>query len=179
MVWLAVAVGGALGSMARHGVNHVTHTNPLAARLPFGTLIVNLIGCLVDMCGARTDGRRVRLGVRETAVQSFPIGIDVEAFRRLAAASVRQAATPLRATRESLGERKAREFDPTVGMLKDLVADSAFAAEPADARARVKETLALMSALSAWGEEMLRLEPATLMKVMKLGGKIQKLLRDG
>ena len=53
------------------------------------------------------------------------------------------------------------------------------AAEPADARARVKETLALMSALSAWGEEMLRLEPATLMKVMKLGGKIQKLLRDG
>jgi CrcB protein len=47
MVWLAVAVGGALGSMARHGVNHVTHTNALAARLPFGTLIVNLIGCLV------------------------------------------------------------------------------------------------------------------------------------
>jgi len=75
-------------------------------------------------------------------------------------------------------ERKAREFDPTVDMLKELVADPAFAAESADARARVKETLALMSALSAWGEEMLRLEPATLMKVMKLGGKIQKLLRD-
>ena len=48
----------------------------------------------------------------------------------------------------------------------------------ADVRARVKETLSLMSALSAWGDEMLRLEPATLMKVMKLGGKIQKLLRD-
>ena len=43
---------------------------------------------------------------------------------------------------------------------------------------RVKETLALMNALSGWGDEMLRLEPATLMKVMKLGGKIQKLLRD-
>ena len=51
-------------------------------------------------------------------------------------------------------------------------------AEPADARARVRETLALMGALSAWGDEMLRLEPATLMKVMKLGGRIQKLLRD-
>ena len=76
-------------------------------------------------------------------------------------------------------ERKAREFDPTVGMLKELVADPAFASEPADARTRVKETLALMGALSAWGDEMLRLEPATLMKVMKLGGRIQKLLRDG
>jgi DNA-binding transcriptional regulator GbsR (MarR family) len=75
-------------------------------------------------------------------------------------------------------ERKAREFDPTVGVLKECVDDPSFAQEPADARARIKETLALMAALSAWGEEMLRLEPATLMKVMKLGSKIQKLLRD-
>ena len=75
-------------------------------------------------------------------------------------------------------ERKAREFDPTVAMLKDLVADADFAGETPDARARIKETLALMNALSAWGEEMLRLEPATLMKLMKLGGKVQKLLRD-
>lgn len=73
-------------------------------------------------------------------------------------------------------ERKAREFDPTVGMLKDVVADPAFAQEPADARARIKETLALMAALSAWGDEMMRLEPSTLMKLMKLGGRIQKLL---
>jgi hypothetical protein len=36
-----------------------------------------------------------------------------------------------------------------------------------------------MGALSAWGDEMLRLEPATLMKVMKLGGRIQNVLRDG
>ncbi len=76
-------------------------------------------------------------------------------------------------------ERKAREFNPTVAMLKELSLDSALADEPADVRARVKETLALMNALSGWGEEMLRLEPATLMKLMKLGGKIQKLLRDG
>jgi DNA-binding transcriptional regulator GbsR (MarR family) len=75
-------------------------------------------------------------------------------------------------------ERKAREFDPTIGLLKDVVADPAFAQEPADVRARVRDTLALMSSLSAWTEEMLRLEPATLMKLMKLGGKIQKLLRE-
>lgn len=75
-------------------------------------------------------------------------------------------------------ERKAREFDPTVAMLGDCMADPALADEPPEVRARIKETLALMASLSAWGEEMLRLEPATLMKVMKLGSRIQKLLRE-
>ncbi len=75
-------------------------------------------------------------------------------------------------------ERKAREFDPTVAMLREMAADPALSEEPPDARARIRETLALMGALSSWGAEMLRLEPKTLMKLMKLGGKIQKLLRD-
>lgn len=75
-------------------------------------------------------------------------------------------------------ERKVREFDPTVAMLRELSADPAFPDEEAGARQRIGETLALMQALSAWGEEMLRLEPATLTKVMKLGSRIQKLLRD-
>ena len=75
-------------------------------------------------------------------------------------------------------ERKSREFDPTVALLRELIAADAFADEPADARARMQETLAMMSAFSDWGEEMLRLEPATLMKLMKLGSRIQKLLRD-
>lgn len=76
-------------------------------------------------------------------------------------------------------ERKAREFDPTVSLLQELTSDPAFPGEDADARKRMQETLALMTALSSWGEEMLRLEPATLMKVMKLGSRIQKLIRDG
>ena len=75
-------------------------------------------------------------------------------------------------------ERKSREFDPTVALLRELIAADAFADEPADARTRMQETLAMMSAFSDWGEEMLRLEPATLMKLMKLGSRIQKLLRD-
>lgn len=68
--------------------------------------VENLSSALVAMCGAKSDGRRVRVGRRETVMQAFPIGIDVEAFRKLAAASVRSATTPLRATKESLGERK-------------------------------------------------------------------------
>ncbi len=45
--WIAVAVGGALGSVARHGVNHLVQTRWLTARFPIGTAAVNLTGCLV------------------------------------------------------------------------------------------------------------------------------------
>ena len=76
-------------------------------------------------------------------------------------------------------ERKSREFDPTVAMLSECVADPAFAQEDAGARKRIQDTLSLMTSLASWGDEMLRLEPATLMKVLKLGSKIQKLLREG
>ena len=47
MTWLAIAVGGALGSMARHAVNHVVHAHWLTTRFPAGTMIVNLLGCFV------------------------------------------------------------------------------------------------------------------------------------
>jgi trehalose 6-phosphate synthase len=66
----------------------------------------NLISGLESMCAAKSDGRKVRIGRRETVIQAFPIGIDVESFRKLAAASVRSATTPLKTARESLGARK-------------------------------------------------------------------------
>ncbi|MFA6986269.1 MAG: MarR family transcriptional regulator [Arenimonas sp.] len=75
-------------------------------------------------------------------------------------------------------ERKAREFDPTIGVLKDCMADPAFAEEDREVRKRIEDTHGLMQAMSSWGEQMLKLEPTTLMKVMKLGNKIQKLLGE-
>jgi CrcB protein len=45
--WMAVAVGGALGSVARHAVNHLVHTRGLVATFPAATLVVNLVGCFV------------------------------------------------------------------------------------------------------------------------------------
>ena len=47
MTWLAIAVGGALGSVARHAVNHVVHERWLVTRVPVGTVAVNLAGCFV------------------------------------------------------------------------------------------------------------------------------------
>ena len=47
MIWVAVGIGGALGSMARHAVNHLVHGHGLVTRFPLATVIVNVLGCLV------------------------------------------------------------------------------------------------------------------------------------
>jgi CrcB protein len=46
MIWLAVAVGGALGSMARHAVN-VYFAHVLEHAIPYATGAVNVIGSVV------------------------------------------------------------------------------------------------------------------------------------
>jgi fluoride exporter len=46
MIWLAVGVGGALGSMARHGVN-IFFSHVLERAVPYATAAVNLIGSAV------------------------------------------------------------------------------------------------------------------------------------
>jgi CrcB protein len=45
--WIAVALGGALGSVARHGVNHLAPGRWSGGRFPIGTAFVNLAGCLI------------------------------------------------------------------------------------------------------------------------------------
>jgi fluoride exporter len=46
MIWLAVAAGGALGSMARHGVN-LLFAHVLERATPYATASVNLVGSAV------------------------------------------------------------------------------------------------------------------------------------
>ena len=74
-------------------------------------------------------------------------------------------------------ERKEREFDPTTRMLQDLVQQPEFESEAPDAQDRVLETLRLMEALGSWSDEMLRLSPSTLEKVLRMGASIQKFVR--
>ena len=76
-------------------------------------------------------------------------------------------------------ERKTREFDPTVAVLRECVSNPAFAAEDAATRSRLTETLALMEALSSWSEDMLRLDTPTLTRLMKMGDKVRALLPRG
>jgi DNA-binding transcriptional regulator GbsR (MarR family) len=76
-------------------------------------------------------------------------------------------------------ERKEREFDPTTRALLAMTAMPGFEHEPADVQDRVRDTLRLMSTLASWSEEMLRLSPATLEKVLKMGAGVQRFVRGG
>lgn len=83
---------------------------------------------------------------------------------------------PWELLRTIVRERKAREFDPTVTLLRECTADPAFAEEDAATRHRVTQTLSLMEGLSSWCDGMLRLPTPTLVRLMKLGDKVRALL---
>ncbi len=78
--------------------------------------------------------------------------------------------------RTVVSERKEREFDPTITVLRECLHSAELSQEERAVQQRIQETLELMESLSTWGDQMLKLDPATLMKVMKLGAKIQQLL---
>ena len=84
---------------------------------------------------------------------------------------------PWELMRTIVRERKAREFDPTIAVLREVVADPAFAKRDAAEQRRVRDMLALMQTLSSWTEEMLDLDSATLARLARLGTKIQAFVR--
>ena len=59
LVWVAVGAGGALGSMARHGVNRLVQQQWPLLRFPLATLLVNVVGCAVIgvLAGLIASGR--------------------------------------------------------------------------------------------------------------------------
>ncbi len=68
MTWIAVGAGGALGSMARHGVNLFVQARWPLLRFPIATLTVNVIGCFVIglLAGLiATDRLQLRFASRE------------------------------------------------------------------------------------------------------------------
>ena len=72
--WIAVAVGGAIGSVARHGVNRLVHQEWPLLRFPIATLIVNVVGCFVIgvLAGLIATGR---LPMRTTWREFVFVGI--------------------------------------------------------------------------------------------------------
>jgi DNA-binding transcriptional regulator GbsR (MarR family) len=72
--------------------------------------------------------------------------------------------------------RKSREFEPTIGVLRECLSHPDIGRESVAARQRIQETLTLMGTLSTWVDEMLKLPHETLMKILRLGARIQGLL---
>ncbi len=88
-------------------------------------------------------------------------------------------ADPWSLCRTIVRERKRREFDPTVRMLEQCIASPDLGYEDAATQKRIRDTLSLMRQVSGWVDELVELEPPTLAKLMKLGGKVGALLGAG
>ena len=73
-------------------------------------------------------------------------------------------------------ERKKREIDPTLTLLRDALLEPS--SDPSDARAqqRMGEMLAMIEMLTGWFEDMRKLDQATLTKLMKLGTGVIRLI---
>ena len=83
-------------------------------------------------------------------------------------------------TRTIVRERKEREITPTIEMLRELLNHPEIMLDGLERANRVREMLAMLETMTVWSDEMLRLDTETLTKVLKLGAKIQKLIRgDG
>ena len=68
---------------------------------------------------------------------------------------------------------------PETRLLQEIVASPDFAREAPDAQDRIRATMELMQKLGSWADEMLRLSPGTLDKVLSLGASVQRFVRGG
>lgn len=70
-------------------------------------------------------------------------------------------------------ERKRREIDPTLTMLRNCMLESDVDKEtPPEIKQRIADVLEFIETLTTWHEQMRTVPKPTLIKLMKLGGKI-------
>ena len=76
-----------------------------------------------------------------------------------------------------MDERRKRELDPTLTVLRDsLLDESSHKASDAAVLKRIRSTLDFLETITEWADEMKTLPPETSMKLMRLGVKVQRVL---
>jgi DNA-binding transcriptional regulator GbsR (MarR family) len=79
--------------------------------------------------------------------------------------------------RQVLDERKKREIDPTVSLLKDCVAQAERAgASEKYSRQKLSELLGFFEQTTAWYEQVRRLPTSAVVKFVRLGDQLRKVL---
>jgi DNA-binding transcriptional regulator GbsR (MarR family) len=73
-------------------------------------------------------------------------------------------------------ERRKREIDPTLSMLRDALMEQPAVADDIHAQARMKQMHELIELMTGWLSEVQKMDQATLISLMKMGAKVQKLL---
>lgn len=73
-------------------------------------------------------------------------------------------------------ERRKREIDPTLSMLRDALMDGATTPEDQHAQKRMREMHDLIELTTNWFSDVQKLEPKNLVSLMKMGSRVQKFL---
>ena len=74
-------------------------------------------------------------------------------------------------------ERRKREIDPTLSMLRDALMERPLLAEDIHAQSRMKEMHDLIELGTSWLDEVQNMDSASLASLMKMGAQVKKLLQ--
>jgi DNA-binding transcriptional regulator GbsR (MarR family) len=73
-------------------------------------------------------------------------------------------------------ERRKREIDPTLSMLRDALMEQPSVTEDIHAQARMKQMHEFIELMTDWLDDVQKMDSATLASLMKMGSKVQKML---
>jgi DNA-binding transcriptional regulator GbsR (MarR family) len=73
-------------------------------------------------------------------------------------------------------ERRKREIDPTLSLLRDVLMESPTSPEELHAQAKMREMHDLIELLTGWADDVQRLPDQDLKQLLSLGAKVSKLL---
>jgi DNA-binding transcriptional regulator GbsR (MarR family) len=75
-----------------------------------------------------------------------------------------------------LDERKRREIDPTLAVLRECVAEADKTPGDAHTRARLRELLGFFESITGWYDQVRGLPTRTMIKLTKMGGRVRQIL---
>lgn len=73
-------------------------------------------------------------------------------------------------------ERRKREIDPTLSMLRDALMEQPSGAADIHAQQRMQQMHAFIELMTDWLDDVQRMDSQTLASLMKMGAQVQKLL---
>lgn len=73
-------------------------------------------------------------------------------------------------------ERRKREIDPTLSMLRDALMEQPSVAEDIHAQERMRQMHGFIDLMTNWLDDVLRMDSSTLASLMQMGSKVKKLV---
>ena len=78
--------------------------------------------------------------------------------------------------RTLIDQRKSREIDPTLTLLRELQLESDFDTSGSHTKSRIEETTRMIELLTEWYEDMRKVDTERLEQLLKMGAAAQKVL---